>query len=46
MSGVTRRQFLLGAGAVAACGVGAAAGISGSRWWERPPERAGEAVPV
>jgi pyruvate formate lyase activating enzyme len=46
MSRVTRRQFLLGAGAVAACGVGAAAGLSGSRWWERPPERVGEAVPV
>jgi pyruvate formate lyase activating enzyme len=46
MRGVTRRQFLLGAGTVAACGVGAAAGLSGSRWWERPPERVGKAAPA
>jgi len=39
MSGrITRRRFLLGAGAFVAGGVGAAAGLSGNRWWERPPE--------
>ncbi len=43
MSRITRRQFLLGGGALAACGLGAAAGLSGSRWWERPPEGAREA---
>jgi len=42
MSGITRRQFLLGAGALAACGAGAAAWLSGDRWWERPPEGVGE----
>ena len=45
MSTISRRQFLLRAGAVAACGVGVAAGLSGNRWWERPPESAGEALP-
>ena len=45
MSPITRRQFLLGAGTVAACGLGVAAGLSGSRWWERPPECAGEIPP-
>ena len=35
MSGVSRRQFLLGIGAAAACGAGASAGLSGSSWWER-----------
>lgn len=34
---VTRRQFLKGAGILAACGAGAAAGLSGNRWWERSP---------
>jgi pyruvate formate lyase activating enzyme len=34
MSRITRRQLLLGGGALAACGVGAVAGLSGSRWWE------------
>jgi len=42
---ITRRRFLLGAGALAACGVGAAAGLSGSRWWERPPKAMGEVAP-
>jgi pyruvate formate lyase activating enzyme len=46
MSGITRRRFLLGAGALAACGVGAAAGLSGSRWWERPPEGPDEIAPA
>ncbi len=46
MSGITRRQFLLGAGTVAACGAGAVAGLSGNRWWERPPEHIGELIPV
>jgi len=40
-----RRQFLLGAGALVACGAGVAAGLSGSRWWEGPPEAAGERTP-
>ncbi len=44
--GITRRRFLFGAGALAACGVGAAAGLSGNRWWERPPESVGEVMPV
>jgi len=43
---LTRRQFLLGAGALTACGVGVAAGLSGSRWWERPPESVGQVAPV
>jgi pyruvate formate lyase activating enzyme len=42
---ITRRQFLLSAGALAACGVGTAAGLSGSRWWERPPEGVGGVAP-
>jgi pyruvate formate lyase activating enzyme len=46
MSRITRRRFLYAAGAVAACGVGTAAGLSGSLWWERPPDGAGETVPV
>ena len=46
MSRITRRQFLLGAGMLVAGGVGAAAGLSGNRWWERPPERAGSSPPV
>jgi len=46
MSGITRRQFLLGAGALGACGVGAAAGLSGNRWWERAPESVGEGAPA
>jgi pyruvate formate lyase activating enzyme len=46
MNGITRRQFLLGAGTLAACGVGAAAGLSGNRWWERAPESVGEVAPV
>jgi pyruvate formate lyase activating enzyme len=36
MKRITRRQFLHGIGAAMACGVGAAAGLSGDRWWERP----------
>jgi pyruvate formate lyase activating enzyme len=46
MTKITRRRFLFGAGALAACGVGAAAGLSGSRWWERPPESVGGVAPV
>ncbi len=46
MSGITRRQFLLGVGTLTACGVGAAAGLSGNRWWERSPEGTGEVGPV
>ncbi len=46
MSGITRRQFLLGTGALVACGVGTAAALSGNRWWERPPEGAGGPPPV
>lgn len=46
MNRITRRQFLLGTGALVACGVGAAAGLGGSRWWERPPEGADEVAPV
>ena len=38
MAGVTRRQFLLGACTAAACGLGAAAGLSGNRWWEWTPQ--------
>ena len=38
MSKVTRRQFLIGGGALAACGVGTAAGLSGNRWWEWSPQ--------
>jgi pyruvate formate lyase activating enzyme len=34
MSGITRRQFILGGGALAACGIGAAAGLSAKPWWE------------
>jgi pyruvate formate lyase activating enzyme len=45
MSEITRRQFLLGGGALVACGVGAAAGLSGNGWWEWSPEGAGE-VPL
>ncbi len=41
---ITRRRFLVGAGALAACGVGTAAGLSGNRWWERAPEDAGAAT--
>ena len=43
MGGITRRRFLLGAGGLAACGVGAAAGLSGGRWWEWSPVGAHEA---
>ncbi|MFQ6101153.1 MAG: AmmeMemoRadiSam system radical SAM enzyme [Anaerolineae bacterium] len=46
MGKVTRRQFLLGAGALAACGVGAAAGLSGNHWWEGSPEGMGETAPA
>jgi pyruvate formate lyase activating enzyme len=37
MKKITRRQFLLGGGMLAACGIGAAAGLSGNRWWEWSP---------
>ena len=46
MSGITRRRFLLGAGALTACGVGVAAGLSGSRWRERAPEGIGRVEPI
>jgi pyruvate formate lyase activating enzyme len=38
MARITRRQFLLGAGALVAGGIGTAMGLSGDRWWERLPE--------
>jgi pyruvate formate lyase activating enzyme len=34
MSKISRRDFLIVAGGVAACGVGAAAQLAGRRWWE------------
>ncbi len=37
MKHITRRQFLLRSGALVACGVGTAAGLSGNRWWEWSP---------
>jgi len=43
---MTRRQFLLGAGAFTACGLGLAAGLSSNRWWERTPQSAGKVPPV
>ena len=46
MTRITRRRFLLGAGALAACGTGTAASLSGSGWWERPPEGASADVAV
>ena len=42
MSRITRRQFLLGGGVLAACGVGAVAGLRNSCWWEWSPHGAGE----
>jgi pyruvate formate lyase activating enzyme len=41
---MSRRQFLLGAGALLACGAGVAADLTGNRWWEWLPQ--GEAQPV
>ncbi|MCP4536062.1 MAG: AmmeMemoRadiSam system radical SAM enzyme [Chloroflexi bacterium] len=46
MNGITRRQFLLGAGALTACGVGTAASLSGSSWWERPPRGTEHVAPT
>ena len=46
MGKITRRRFLLSAGVLAACGMGAAAGLSGSRWWEWSPSDTGEAPPA
>jgi len=46
MSKITRRKFLLGAGTLAACGVGAAAGLAGSRWWEWTPAATGQVPTV
>lgn len=46
MGNITRRRFLLGSGALVACGVGAAASVAGSRWWERPPEEREGKTPV
>lgn len=40
MAEITRRQFLIGAGTLTACGLGVAAGLTGDRWWERPVEKA------
>ncbi|MCX7681292.1 MAG: AmmeMemoRadiSam system radical SAM enzyme [Anaerolineae bacterium] len=37
MGRISRRQFLLGSGAVLACGVGLLAHVSGNSWWERVP---------
>jgi pyruvate formate lyase activating enzyme len=42
MSRITRRQFLLSGGVLAACGLGAVAGLSGSGWWEWSSPGAGE----
>lgn len=41
MSKLTRRQFLIGAGALVACGLGIA-GLNRRDWWERPPDEVGE----
>jgi len=46
MSKITRRQFLVGSGALVACGVGAAAGLTGNRWWEWSAEGTGETPSV
>jgi len=50
MSGISRRRFLHGLGALIACGAGTALGLSGRRWWERlstsdTEEKPGEAQP-
>jgi pyruvate formate lyase activating enzyme len=37
MGTVSRRRFLVGTGAAAVCGIGAAAGLSGHGWWETAP---------
>ena len=37
MNRITRRQFLIGGGTLAACGVGVVAGLGGNRWWEWSP---------
>jgi pyruvate formate lyase activating enzyme len=44
MKKITRRQFLLGGGMLAACGIGTAAGLSGNRWWEWSPTDISEAA--
>lgn len=46
MKQLTRRQFLLGCGALLAGGVGAAAGLGGDGWWERPPASQSGALPA
>jgi pyruvate formate lyase activating enzyme len=46
MTKITRRQFLRSAGALIACGIGAAAGLSGGRWWEWPSTGESGAAPV
>jgi len=46
MPEITRRQFLIGGGALTACGVGVAAGLSGNRWWEWSPQGPAEVPPV
>jgi pyruvate formate lyase activating enzyme len=45
MSRLTRREFLLGAGALVAVGAGGAAGLSGSAWWEGSPQAIERAAP-
>ena len=42
MRRITRRQVLLGAGALTACGLAAAAAASGRGWWECPTRIVGE----
>lgn len=41
MNKLTRRQFLIGAGALVVCGLGLA-GLNRRDWWERPPDEVGE----
>lgn len=42
---INRRDFLRLAGVFAACGVGAAAELSGKRWWEWQPEGVSNIAP-
>lgn len=46
MSSITRRQFLLAGGALAACSLGAAAALSARPWWEWAPSDAGQVPTV
>ncbi len=45
MKGITRREFLLGGGLLAACGAGTALYLSNKRWWEWEPGKSLESVP-